>query len=214
MKLGTLKYIENNLNKLESYIPSADDYGIEEHDLESIEKLNTLISDFKEELINLKAQNKSLGAKFVLALKNKFEQIHPEFNNLTSFTSNESCITFIFSQATLGLNLKFKQDDEHGYWGGSENETDSKKFENFLQQSRRRYPSFETFPLSKGLTQFEGELEISEVSSVVTQENANALKFSLNFKKKFLNQDFDDNIDLLAKELINFSKYLTQQFNN
>ena len=213
MKLGTLKYIENNLTKLESYIPAVDDHGIEDHDVESIEKLNNIISNFKEELINLKAQNKSLGAKFVLGLKNKFEQIYPEFNNLTSFTANERSITFIFSEGTMGLNLKYKN-DEDSYWEEPVNERDAKKFEAFLRQSRNGYPSYQKFPLSHRLDQFEGELEISEVTSITTQENSNALCFSLNFKKKFLNHDFDENIDIFAKELINFSKYLTQQFNS
>lgn len=193
MNLTEIKSLEGKLSKLADSLSSQLNYGTLTPDESNyLTAVKNKISDIELDLLNLKAINDSLGAKFVLKAKEKLVQF-PHLIPILGFTCTEKTFSFSVKPSFTGLDLSRVPGTYR-----NNNQKDSDIFRQFLDS--KRASNVNQNPLAIKISAKTPLAKVNKLYSYGT------LLFEIGFKPRLVQKEeiLDDFIVFLFEELSHY----------
>lgn len=203
MKLTTIKPMENYLEKLKMELSSclSNDYNQEVTDQDRIKFTQMLeqVKNLENNLVDLKIENNSVGAKLQKEVTQKLSQ-QPQINNHFFVKATEKNLEIFISGQAFGADLNQNEDYEYN------NEEQFNRFEQYIHHFNDR---LDDCVLNKELEHFRGQIEVEYLDERYNEHGQAGISIQLVFKKAFVSShNLDNNVEQLIAGIVQFLHHL------
>lgn len=203
MKLTTIKPMENYLEKLKMELTHglSNDYNHENTDQDRAKFTQMLeqVKNLENNLLELKIENNSIGAKLQKELSRQLSNI-PHMSNNFFLKATEKNMEVFVAGLVFGANLDQNENYEYN------DEDQYERFEAYIHHFNER---LDECVLNKELEHFRGQIELECLDENFDEYGRSGISIQLVFKKAFVSShNLDNNVEQLISGIEKFLHHL------